>query len=302
MNEHNYEEYLIDYLHGELKGDSLNEMENFLQKNPNVFEEYQLLQQTLFKCDDTIVYENKNELLRSTNTKVVIFYPLKKMFAIAAILIGLIACSYFLFITNSHSSNNIESVVKDTSVIPTNSNPKNVISNITSSKSTKNSLKPSGPAKIFSLPNQGQVVFKNVIKSNVLPSTNFKQRYINTIVPEHNSLVQQKDSILKEAVNEHIDDKLNEVLVQQIALPRVEMEDSIPTIQKNVINDGEPIVSSRPVTHRGSLELNDQKQAKLFKAISSIIRFTQKIKHARESVFNKDLVVTIGNKKIINLN
>lgn len=67
INRHNYEEFFILYLDNELSGDKRSEVELFVQANPDLEEEFNMLLQSRFVTDNDVVFENKELLLQSTH-------------------------------------------------------------------------------------------------------------------------------------------------------------------------------------------------------------------------------------------
>ncbi len=63
INRHNYEEFFILYLDNELSSDDCRMVEIFVQNNPDLKEELDVLLQTKLTADKNIVFDNKNELL-----------------------------------------------------------------------------------------------------------------------------------------------------------------------------------------------------------------------------------------------
>lgn len=68
INRHNYEEYFILYMDNELGSEERQQGEGFIQQNPDLKEELDLLLQSKFIPESHIVFENKDELLRATDS------------------------------------------------------------------------------------------------------------------------------------------------------------------------------------------------------------------------------------------
>ena len=65
ITRHNYEEYFILYLDNELSHEDRRQVELFVQENPDLKAELDILQQSQLTPDTGIVFSNKEELLRS---------------------------------------------------------------------------------------------------------------------------------------------------------------------------------------------------------------------------------------------
>ncbi|HEY0432645.1 MAG TPA: hypothetical protein VGC95_02160, partial [Chitinophagaceae bacterium] len=61
---HNYEEYFLLYVDNELSPGEVKEVELFVRNNPDLEAEFQLLQQSKLPADDSIVFDNKDQLFR----------------------------------------------------------------------------------------------------------------------------------------------------------------------------------------------------------------------------------------------
>ncbi len=65
INRNNYEEYFLLYADKELPAGERSEVEMFVQQNPDLEEEFIMLQQSVLKPDTSIAFEDKNSLLRT---------------------------------------------------------------------------------------------------------------------------------------------------------------------------------------------------------------------------------------------
>ena len=64
INRNNYEEYFLLYADKELSADEKSMVEMFIQQNPDLEEEFIMLQQSVIKPDNNITLEDKSSLLR----------------------------------------------------------------------------------------------------------------------------------------------------------------------------------------------------------------------------------------------
>ena len=65
INRNNYEEYFLLYADKELSADEKSMVETFVQQNPDLEEEFVMLQQSVIKPDNTITLEDKSPLFRN---------------------------------------------------------------------------------------------------------------------------------------------------------------------------------------------------------------------------------------------
>src|SRR5437762_1214304 len=63
VNRHNYEEYFILYMDNELANDERRQVEDFIQKHPDLKEELDILLQYKMEPDTSIVFDGKEELM-----------------------------------------------------------------------------------------------------------------------------------------------------------------------------------------------------------------------------------------------
>src|SRR5688500_16387313 len=64
INRNNYEEYLLMYIDGELSSSDKKAVELFLEENPDLKEELELLQQAILQPDEKIEFTGKQSLYR----------------------------------------------------------------------------------------------------------------------------------------------------------------------------------------------------------------------------------------------
>ncbi len=71
ITRHNYEEYFILYLDNELSSEDRSRVELFVQENPDLKEELNLLMQSQLVPDSSICFDQKEQLLRSSGTNTI---------------------------------------------------------------------------------------------------------------------------------------------------------------------------------------------------------------------------------------
>src|SRR5438046_3448547 len=64
INRNNYEEYFLLYADKELSAEQKNMVESFVQQNPDLEEEFVMLQQSVVKPDNNITLEAKSSLFK----------------------------------------------------------------------------------------------------------------------------------------------------------------------------------------------------------------------------------------------
>src|SRR5437868_6014277 len=65
INRNNYEEYFLLYADKELSAEEKNMVQMFVKQNPDLEEEFMMLQQSVLKPDDTIGLQDKSSLFRN---------------------------------------------------------------------------------------------------------------------------------------------------------------------------------------------------------------------------------------------
>ncbi|MBS1574079.1 MAG: hypothetical protein JST09_02145, partial [Bacteroidetes bacterium] len=71
IDRHNYEEFFLLYVDNELMTEQKKLVEQFIQENPDLAIELEILQQTTLQADDSIVFDGKESLLRSETHSIV---------------------------------------------------------------------------------------------------------------------------------------------------------------------------------------------------------------------------------------
>jgi hypothetical protein len=104
INRQSYEEYFLLYADGELNESEKKAVEEFIDQNPDLAGEMSLIQETVFKPDGSIIFENKELLFKdSSNERKIIYARWFRMAAAAALLIAFSVVGWvFLGDTNMH--------------------------------------------------------------------------------------------------------------------------------------------------------------------------------------------------------
>ena len=85
ISRQSYVEFFLLYTDGELGADEKRAVEAFVKENPDLEEELVMMQQTVFTPDDSIVFEDKEQLYRKEEERRVI--PWFRLAAAAILLI-----------------------------------------------------------------------------------------------------------------------------------------------------------------------------------------------------------------------
>jgi len=104
INRQSYEEYFLLYADGELNESEKKAVEEFIDQNPDLAGEMSLIQETVFKPDGSIIFENKELLFKdSSSERKIIYARWFRMAAAAALLIAFSVAGWvFLGDTNMH--------------------------------------------------------------------------------------------------------------------------------------------------------------------------------------------------------
>lgn len=278
MNIHlnNYEEFLVDYLHGELHGALKAEMEQFMADHPSVYEEYELLQDTILVADESIVFENKTSLLKSEK-KAGFWVTYKRELAIAAAISGLVIILSIFDkekqandIVKQHH-NTIEQVIqsfKDTAAI----------------QPQTQKLAIDNPA--IRIKKQLVVQGKNQVRSKELET-------------QHDHILTQKPFRLQEP--QIIVKSENTLLIDTISKTNLSVVEAT-AIQNNSTQNNNSIPPKTFEEPRLLLSVNQTNQPRLIKAINRLIGLKNKVKKSTDQIRNTEVIVMVGNTKIISLN
>ena len=65
INRQTYEEFFLLYADGELNGTEKKAVEDFVKENPDLASEFNMIQDTVMRPDDSIIFENKELLYKN---------------------------------------------------------------------------------------------------------------------------------------------------------------------------------------------------------------------------------------------
>ncbi len=101
INRNTYEEMFLLYIDGELSEEDRKAVEHFMRQNPDLEEEFVLMQETVFTADDNLVFENKGILYKNESNPRVLLMPWFRMAAAAVVLITLGLSVWIYLATNA---------------------------------------------------------------------------------------------------------------------------------------------------------------------------------------------------------
>lgn len=310
IDQNNYEQYLVDHLHGELHGDLLIKMKLYLQNNPQASEEYLLLQQTIVSSDDNIVYSRKESLLKHSHLKLNKSSSFKKIMTIASIFISLCIATYFVLhqngendadantasVSSQNKINNRDSLQVDTTQIDSSIPSQNIAiakhpSNLNRKEVTQTPNRSKAPA-VHSV-----VVTKSdiVTEKQVLPPQNEIKEFIDASKSATNVNQQQAIATTHDAKFDTANSKkLNEL--------RPKLNANIDINETWARNDMPKEDYSVHEASSSLVILDDNKHSRLFNVVNKILRFTHKVKSTKESWQNADIALVLGKWTVIHLN
>ena len=97
INRQTYEEYFLLYADGELNDTERLEVEEFVDQNPDLGGELDVIMQTVMTPDESIVFANKEILLKEEGNRKVIAMRWMRFAAAAAVLVALMAAGWIFF-------------------------------------------------------------------------------------------------------------------------------------------------------------------------------------------------------------
>lgn len=280
INKSNYEEYLVDHLHGELKGDLLQEMEALLAVDEQVAADYALLQQTMLEPDETIVFEHKETLYRRETPTSFMLY--RRYFAAAAIVIGMLLSVIYYF---NRTAPVTPLTTRQSKGVNTPQNEPRPSNNITQSAAPAPEL----AADVKPV--------KREIPLKQRPESQSPRVY----VPEPPSPNDEESPEVAQVplnINKDTIRTTPYPLAPKAELAQNPANDPIPAEEQNLL----PPMVEEPVLARNTLQLNETKQPKLFRMLGQLNRLSRKVQDTKQQLAHTEIVVMLGNTKLLNIN
>lgn len=283
INKSNYESFLVDYLHGELKGTLKQEMETLIAQDTEVAQEYELFKHTILETDDSIIYSGKEALYKTPQPAFSIHF--KNYFAAASIL--LLAILGILFILQ-----NRQGIPEQVALKPMTNTPmkKNTIITV--------------PAPIASYQNNIANPISAPSTVNAKATGSIKNKSI-VVTKSHTKPPAIQPQILQSEI-QNFEQIVNEPEEEIAGETRSEPENKISSeIEGLAHNPNDTVVTNNIITeqpiHKG-LVLNDKKNPLLFRAINQLSRLSGLVRNSKNRLANTELIVKVGNREIININ
>jgi cytoskeletal protein RodZ len=117
INRQTYEEFFLLYADGELNESEKKTVEEFIDRNPDLANEFSLIRETIMLPDESIIFENKEVLFREEDERKVILMRWFRIAAAAAILIAFSIVGWIFLGENKNEKTPIAVVKKPEPVI-----------------------------------------------------------------------------------------------------------------------------------------------------------------------------------------
>jgi hypothetical protein len=245
-----FQEKLLLHLDGELGVAEVAVLQNELQADNALRQEWELLQQTKLQPQDVVIFEHKEMLLRREPAPVI---PAKWWRAAAAVLIGFGLAGTLLVLNNKNN----KLAGGDTAKAITSGN------NSTEIKENKIPVNPVAQ-QTDAVPQEVTAVQQNPAVSNIvkkdLPGTTANTKDVNSVVSEQKLVAssKEKDKLQKESstIGERLEninkDKSNETVTVSVPLPEsISQPAATETVKRNSLNGlAKPVIET-------SLKVND---------------------------------------------
>ena len=277
INENNYEEFLVDYLHNELASDLVPEFELFLHTHPSILEEYILLKETILTPDTDIVFEKKNLLYKEEPATLFPVYWIKYL-AIAAVLSGILFIGY-TFLIKTKTQPSFVAQPKSESTLPI----------IDSGMPTPQNKKDSIPTNIVIHSTQQKV-------NPIIPKVNLPQHRVSPQMPI--DIVQQEKKEKQESPNVVVTQ--SPLIPHSIPYIPNKKEDTIAMAHQEIVPEKNNPIHIMPDTIAAPLVASTDKG--LLKLINKVAALTHQIKLKKQKLKQTNLLVFVGNTKILNIN
>lgn len=298
INEHNYEEWMVAFIDGELNTEEVKEFNNFIEKNPELKDELSAFESVQFIADADFVYDGKEALLKKSGAVVM----LKKVWPLAAAILLMFAI--YPFINKEETNKPI--VVKENKV----------------EKGTEKLVKEiSAPSVVEKIEEESVVpIQKEVVAEDVKPQTSKNNNY-TAAVPTYKKIVdmKSKDRSIKNKPLEKIQEEYADVP----NMPKVVEEDkiekipeSITLVQKPIKEDAvlqakqTPVPMLMPAKDMTEISENDNAlviidqvtHPNIYKKINTAVVAVENKIEKLKKLKRTPITVSIGKRKLFTLN
>ena len=294
----NYEEYMIMHADGELQPHEEKALEDFLNDHPLLKNELANYERTRLTPDTTIVYNQKNSLLKTGSNRRTISLSNWRTYAIAAGIAALIVFSMAIFRDNN-TINSIPVVAVRDTVIGT------PVNKVASKKDDSSQLAGITPEDVHSaaLPDTGHHEDAPSVKENIAVSVTHKAPEKTANIKHKNNAEGQKE---KEMLNER-----NTMLalspLNSRELQKLPVNISIPEKAKTVdipdytvaVNNNTPVEEAPEESWVDKLPVSDTKKKEISEVANAISQGYEKLTSFKESISERSVTVKIQKKKLL---
>lgn len=272
VNWENYEEYIVLLTDGELDDAGKKELEAFMQLHPEVREELAIYENLRLSPDETLVFENKESLLRKEPKSIALNQWFR--YGAAAGLIALVAFGLMKWQGNDAGN---EVVVKDKEI--------HTITPV--AKATDTALP---------IPAQQEVIVKHERPKREAPKP---QERMVPVAPQKTEVVQEKKE--KKVMEETIPARLEIVRPEKLATPEIAKETPVKIALPElplIDNNNKPAPEPDHDELLAWLPVNEDRREGLNVVGEAIAERIERVKEIRNNIKNTDLAVKLGNKEL----
>lgn len=275
------QEQLIDYIHGELKGDDLQQFELILAKDEQIQQALHELKQTIVEPDLSIVFPDKTILYKNKSTFIPFFN--KQYMAVAASALLILGIGWIWNQLNKVTQKPV--IVHE--VLDTNTQPV-LPNNVSDSTPTK---KQQQVVKLVSTTHNRKIK-NSIVQTSLRSKKEILQRPIENIITTVNQVEEEKHWIDNTTV-------INQPPSVDVPTPN---EDHMYATDQQIQSPKTAPQSVASSHHNQSIVLSEANQPKLFSVIHKASKIIQTIRNTTHHIRQRELVVMVGQKKIFDFN